>query len=61
MGMGKIPCFVTRIVLRNFANEYYNVVKYGLLMLKSLERLPTKFVKYTREEIYELRTEYNGN
>ena len=36
-------------------------VKYGLLMLKSLERIPTKFVKYIREGIYELRTEYNGN
>ena len=36
-------------------------VKYGLLLLKSLERIPTKFVKYIRECIYELRTEFNGN
>ena len=36
-------------------------VKYGLLLLKSLERIPTKFVKYLTEGIYELRTEYNGN
>ena len=32
-------------------------VKYGLLLLKSLERLPTKFVKYIRDGLYELRTE----
>ena len=36
-------------------------VKYGLLLLKSLDKIPTKFVKYIREGIYELRTEYNGN
>ena len=36
-------------------------VKYGLLLLKSQERIPTKFVKYIREGIYELRTDYNGN
>lgn len=36
-------------------------IKYGLLLLKSLDRIPTKFVKYIREGIYELRTEYNGN
>ena len=36
-------------------------VKYGLLLLKSLDRIPTKFVKHIREGIYELRTEYNGN
>ena len=36
-------------------------VKYGLLMLKSLERIPSKFVKYIRDGIYELRTEYEGN
>ena len=36
-------------------------VKYGLLLLKSLERVPTKFVKHIRDGIYELRTEYNSN
>ena len=30
-------------------------------MLKSLDRIPTKFVKHIREGIYELRTEYNSN
>ena len=36
-------------------------VKYGLLLLKTLDKMPTKFVKYIRGGIYELRTEYNGN
>lgn len=30
-------------------------------MLKCLDKIPTKFVKYVRDDIYELRTEYNGN
>lgn len=36
-------------------------VKYGLLLLKTLDKIPTKFVKYIRGGVYELRTEYNGN
>ena len=36
-------------------------IKYGLLLLKSLDRVSTKFVKYIRDGIYELRTEYQGN
>lgn len=36
-------------------------VKYGLLLLKSQNRISTRFVKYIRDGIYELRTSYNGN
>ena len=36
-------------------------IKYGLLLLKSLDRIPTKFVKHVSDGIYELRTEYGGN
>ena len=36
-------------------------IQYGLLLLKSQDRLSSKFVRYLREELYELRTEYNGN
>lgn len=36
-------------------------VKYGLLLLKSQNRISTRFVKYKRDGIYELRTSYNGN
>ena len=36
-------------------------IHYGLLLLKSQDRLPKKFVKLVRDGIYELRTEYGGN
>ena len=36
-------------------------VKYGLLLLKSQDKVSGRFVKYIREGIYELRTTYNGN
>ena len=35
-------------------------VKYGLLLLKSQDKVSTRFVKYIRDGIYELRTLYNG-
>ena len=36
-------------------------VQYGLLLLKTQDRLSKKFVKYIKDGIYELRTEYGGN
>ena len=36
-------------------------IQYGLLLLKTQDRLPLKFVKFIRDGIYELRTEYGGN
>lgn len=36
-------------------------VKYGLLLLKTQDKVSTKFVKHISEGIYELRTTYNGN
>ena len=36
-------------------------VDYGLVLLKTQDRLPTKFVKHISDGLYELRTEYNGN
>ncbi|MGN1354292.1 MAG: type II toxin-antitoxin system RelE/ParE family toxin [Alloprevotella sp.] len=35
-------------------------IQYGLLLLKSQDRLPAKFVKLIRDGLYELRTEYGG-
>ena len=34
-------------------------IQYGLLLLKTQDRLPKKFVKLIRESIYELRTEFD--
>jgi len=36
-------------------------VDYGMVLLKTQDRLPAKFVKHIRDRLYELRTEYNGN
>ena len=36
-------------------------VKYGLLLLKTQDKVSTKFVKHICEGIYELRATYNGN
>lgn len=36
-------------------------IQYGLLLLKTQDRLPKKFVKLVKDGLYELRTEYNGN
>ena len=36
-------------------------VQYALLLLKTQDRLPVKFVKFVKEELYELRVEYIGN
>ena len=36
-------------------------IQYGLLILKTQDRLSKKFVKLIKDGIYELRTEYGGN
>jgi len=36
-------------------------VLYGMLLLKTQERLPSKFVKHIKEGLYELRIEWQGN
>ncbi len=36
-------------------------IDYGLVLLKTMERVPTKFVKHIEDGIYELRTEWEGN
>ena len=36
-------------------------VNYGILLLKTVNRLPAKFVRHIEDGIYELRTGYEGN
>ena len=36
-------------------------VNYGILLLKTVNRLPAKFVQHIEDGVYELRTEYEGN
>ena len=36
-------------------------IEFGLLLLKTQDRIPSKFVKLIRDGLYELRTEYMNN
>lgn len=36
-------------------------IQYALLLLKTQDRLPIKFVRHVRDGLYELRIEYSGN
>lgn len=47
--------------METLSPEQRKKINYGLLILKSVDRLPAKFVKYIEDGIYELRTEYEGN
>ena len=41
--------------------EQRKKINYGLLLLKTIDRLPKKFVKHLEDGLYELRTEFEGN
>ena len=41
--------------------EEQEKVGYALLLLKTQERLPTKWIKHIKDGLYELRIEYNSN
>ena len=36
-------------------------IDYGLALLRTMDRLPAKHMKYVEDGIFELRTEYEGN
>lgn len=47
--------------IQDLTEKEQQKVKYGLLLLKSQDKVSARFVKYIRNELYELRTLYNGN
>ena len=47
--------------IQGLSEKEQQKVKYGLLLLKTQDKVSARFVKYIREGIYELRTLYNGN
>ena len=47
--------------MQTLTDQEQQKVKYGLLLLKSQDKASTRFVRYIRNGIYELRTLYNGN
>lgn len=46
--------------MQTLTDQEQQKVKYGLLLLKSQDKVSTRFVRYIRNGIYELRTLYNG-
>ena len=47
--------------ISSLRKEEARKIYYILDMLKVQERVSSKFVKYLREELYEIRAEYGGN
>ena len=47
--------------MKKLSEKEQEKVQYGLLLLKTQGCLPKKFVKFIRDGIYELRTEFGGN
>ena len=47
--------------LKSLSEKEREKVDYGLVLLKTQDRLPVKFVKHIKDGLYELRTEYNVN
>ncbi len=59
----------TIIAYKDYFNKFFaqldsgtqDKVLYVLMLLRTQDRLPTKFIKLIRNGLYELRIEYNGN
>lgn len=47
--------------IENLTEKEREKVDYALVLLRTQDRLPAKFVKHIRDGLYELRAEYNGN
>lgn len=57
------------IAYKDYFNKFFvrldrgtqDKILYILMLLRTQDRLPVKFIKYIRDGLYELRVEYNGN
>ena len=47
--------------LNTLSEKVVEKIDYGLSLLESQDRISKKFVKYMRDDVYELRTEYESN
>lgn len=59
----------TIFTYKNYFEEYISTlsqkvlikIEYGLSLLETQDRVSAKFVKYQKDGLYELRTEFEGN
>ena len=57
------------IAYENYYKDFFDTldkgtqekVLYGLLLLKTQDKLPAKYVKFLKDGLYELRIEWQGN
>ncbi|MDR2839739.1 MAG: type II toxin-antitoxin system RelE/ParE family toxin [Paludibacter sp.] len=47
--------------MNSLSSKEQDKVQYALLLLKTEDRVPIKFIKLIRDGLYELRIEFNGN
>lgn len=47
--------------IEKLSEKVLRKLDYIISLLETEDRLPTKFIKYLRDGLYELRMEYNGN
>ena len=47
--------------INELSEKVVDKIDYALTLLESQDKVSKKFVKYLRDEIYELRAEYEGN
>ena len=47
--------------IETLSDKVVEKIEYGLSLLESQDRVSKKFVKYLRDDVYELRTEYESN
>ena len=47
--------------INTLSEKVVDKIDYALTLLESQDKVSKKFVKYLRDEIYELRAEYEGN
>lgn len=45
----------------NLPERVVQKIDYGLALLRTMDRLPSKHMKYIEEGLFELRTEFEGN
>lgn len=57
------------IAYENYYNDFFDIldkgtqekILYGLLLLKTQDRLPAKYVRFLKDGLYELRIGWQGN
>ena len=47
--------------IETLSDKVVEKIEYGLSLLESQDRVSKKFVRYMRDDVYELRTEYESN